>query len=170
MIPGSMRPTVAERHAAGKARRQTTPCSAHAGWVPPEDRPDPVALLREAHASRNRRAAPAALRTNVRITIFVLAGSRAPDGTRPEHDSDHRPTGSGQRRPAPGQLRRIWDSRTAVRLRHCRQLERLVLRAGEPCRFAYHAGTSSGPACVFCTCQPAPTISARSLSTSAQSP
>ncbi len=39
------RPTVEERRAAGKSVRAQVPRSAHAGWQPSPDRPDPVDLL-----------------------------------------------------------------------------------------------------------------------------
>ncbi len=38
-------PTAAERTAAGRTARKRLPRSAHAGWTPPADRPDPVALV-----------------------------------------------------------------------------------------------------------------------------
>src|SRR3984957_15234871 len=41
-----------ERRAAGKALRDVTPRAAHGGWKPPEDRRDPVELLREANEGR----------------------------------------------------------------------------------------------------------------------
>jgi uncharacterized protein (DUF2252 family) len=41
-----------ECRADGRARRVAVPRSSHAGWVAPADRPDPVALLEERHASR----------------------------------------------------------------------------------------------------------------------
>ena len=41
-----------ERRAAGKALRDATPRAAHGGWKPPEDRRDPVELLREANEGR----------------------------------------------------------------------------------------------------------------------
>jgi uncharacterized protein (DUF2252 family) len=45
-------PVLAERLAAGKSRRRTTPRSAHAHWKPTADRPDPVALLEESSRGR----------------------------------------------------------------------------------------------------------------------
>lgn len=45
--------TVKERTAAGKACREKTPVSSHAGWTPAPDRPDPVALLEEQDLSRD---------------------------------------------------------------------------------------------------------------------
>jgi uncharacterized protein (DUF2252 family) len=45
-------PTPAERLAEGKARRARVPRSAHAGWRPPADRPDPVAVLEESSEGR----------------------------------------------------------------------------------------------------------------------
>jgi uncharacterized protein (DUF2252 family) len=44
--------TVEERRAEGRARRVDVPRSSHAGWQPPSDRPDPVALLEERHRTR----------------------------------------------------------------------------------------------------------------------
>jgi uncharacterized protein (DUF2252 family) len=41
-----------ERRARGREARKRTPRSLHAGWTPPNDRPDPVALLEEQAASR----------------------------------------------------------------------------------------------------------------------
>ncbi|MFF1634252.1 DUF2252 domain-containing protein [Leifsonia sp. NPDC058248] len=41
-----------ERRARGLEARKRTPRSLHAGWTPPIDRPDPVALLEEQAASR----------------------------------------------------------------------------------------------------------------------
>jgi uncharacterized protein (DUF2252 family) len=41
-----------ERRAEGRARRVDVPRSAHAGWTPPVDRPDPVAQLEERHRTR----------------------------------------------------------------------------------------------------------------------
>ena len=45
-------PSVAEREAAGKRCRETTPVSAHTGWAPAPDRPDPVALIEEQNLTR----------------------------------------------------------------------------------------------------------------------
>ena len=44
--------SVDERRAKGKESRKRTAPSAHAGWKPAEDRPDPVALLQEQDATR----------------------------------------------------------------------------------------------------------------------
>ena len=45
-------PSVEERRVRGKAQREQTPLSSHAGWKPADDRPDPVALLEEQNARR----------------------------------------------------------------------------------------------------------------------
>jgi uncharacterized protein (DUF2252 family) len=45
-------PTLEERHDAGKAARERTPRLSHEGWMPADDRPDPVALLAEQDESR----------------------------------------------------------------------------------------------------------------------
>ena len=44
--------SVAERRAKGKEARERTPVSAHSGWKPAEDRPDPIALLEDQNTTR----------------------------------------------------------------------------------------------------------------------
>jgi uncharacterized protein (DUF2252 family) len=44
--------SVEERRASGKAAREKAPVSAHTGWVPAPDRPDPVGLLEDQNATR----------------------------------------------------------------------------------------------------------------------
>ena len=45
-------PSVDERRAKGKEARERTPLSAHSGWEPAADRPDPVALLEAQNTTR----------------------------------------------------------------------------------------------------------------------
>ncbi len=45
-------PTRRERRLAGRARRQAVPRSAHGGWMPPDDRRDPVEILQRQGESR----------------------------------------------------------------------------------------------------------------------
>jgi len=45
-------PSIGERRAHGEEARKRTPPSAHSGWKPAADRPDPVALLEEQDATR----------------------------------------------------------------------------------------------------------------------
>ena len=45
-------PSVGERRAHGKEARKLAPPSAHSGWTPAADRPDPVALLEEQNTTR----------------------------------------------------------------------------------------------------------------------
>jgi hypothetical protein len=45
-------PSVDERRAYGEGARKRTPPSAHSGWKPAADRPDPVTLLEEQDATR----------------------------------------------------------------------------------------------------------------------
>ena len=45
-------PSIDERRAKGKKTRELTPTSAHAGWKPADNRPDPVGLLEEQNATR----------------------------------------------------------------------------------------------------------------------
>ena len=51
-------PSVAERKARGKGSRDTTPLADHDGWSPAADRPDPVALLEEQDARREKDLVP----------------------------------------------------------------------------------------------------------------
>ena len=51
-------PTLEERHDAGKAARERTPRLSHEGWMPADDRPDPVALLEEQDETRERDLVP----------------------------------------------------------------------------------------------------------------
>jgi uncharacterized protein (DUF2252 family) len=63
-------PAAAERAAAGKARRDRVPRSAHSAWTPPPDRPDPLAVLAEAGRGRVDRLMP--LR-NARMAVSPFA-------------------------------------------------------------------------------------------------
>ena len=45
-------PSVADRRARGTDARAATPPSSHTGWVPADDRPDPIALLEEQNRTR----------------------------------------------------------------------------------------------------------------------
>ena len=47
-------PSVTDRRAGGADARTRTPLSGHAGWAPPADRPDPVALLEEQNTTGSR--------------------------------------------------------------------------------------------------------------------
>ena len=51
-------PSVEERKAHGKSARKELGPSAHAGWTPAPDRPDPVALLEEQDATREQDLVP----------------------------------------------------------------------------------------------------------------
>jgi uncharacterized protein (DUF2252 family) len=51
-------PSIEERRARGKQARTKTPLSAHAGWEPAADRPDPVGLLVEQDAAREQDLVP----------------------------------------------------------------------------------------------------------------
>ena len=55
VVPAARKVThlsVEERQARGKAARNEVPRSSHGGWVPPANRPDPIALLEEQAVSR----------------------------------------------------------------------------------------------------------------------
>jgi uncharacterized protein (DUF2252 family) len=51
-------PSIDERRVKGKKARELTATSAHAGWKPAGDRPDPVALLEEQNATREADLVP----------------------------------------------------------------------------------------------------------------
>ena len=51
-------PSVEDRRALGKGSRERSALSGHAGWTPAADRPDPVALLEEQNATRERDLVP----------------------------------------------------------------------------------------------------------------
>jgi uncharacterized protein (DUF2252 family) len=52
MVKAIKHPSVDERKTRGKAARERVAPSAHTGWEPAADRPDPVALLEEQNATR----------------------------------------------------------------------------------------------------------------------
>ena len=52
MVKRVEHPTVEDRKARGKDARDRADLSSHSGWVPAQDRPDPVALLEEQNATR----------------------------------------------------------------------------------------------------------------------
>ena len=51
-------PSAAEQRAAGTEARTRVPVSAHAGWAPATDRPDPVAVLAEQNQTREQDLVP----------------------------------------------------------------------------------------------------------------
>jgi len=51
-------PTLEERQEAGKVARERAPRLSHEGWMPADDRPDPVALLVEQDGSREQDLVP----------------------------------------------------------------------------------------------------------------
>ncbi len=51
-------PTLGERRTHGTQARTDTPLGSHAGWQPPADRPDPVALLEEQNRTRDADLVP----------------------------------------------------------------------------------------------------------------
>ena len=51
-------PSVADRRAKGADARIANPPVNHAGWVPADDRPDPVAMLEEQNVAREQDLVP----------------------------------------------------------------------------------------------------------------
>ncbi len=66
-----------ERRAAGKALRDQTPRAAHGGWKPPEDRRDPVELLREANEGRIAELIPLRFSRMVQSPFAFYRGAAA---------------------------------------------------------------------------------------------
>jgi uncharacterized protein (DUF2252 family) len=71
------RPSVAQRQTEGRAARKTVPRSAHAGWKPPPDRPDPIAILRAQDARRIPRLIPLRYQRMLASPLAFLRGAAA---------------------------------------------------------------------------------------------
>jgi hypothetical protein len=67
--------TVAQRQAAGKALRDTTPRSSHATWASPADRLDPIDLLEAQAQSRISELAPIRYGRMLASPVAFLRGS-----------------------------------------------------------------------------------------------
>ena len=72
-----------EHAALGKAARKAVPLSAHAGWTPAPDRPDPIALLRSQDGARVPELVPIRYGRMLRLAVHVLPRRGAADGRRP---------------------------------------------------------------------------------------
>jgi uncharacterized protein (DUF2252 family) len=73
----AVRPSVAQRLAAGKALRDKTPRSAHARYDKQEDRPDPVAILEQQNATRVKKLVPVRYARMLESPFAFLRGSAA---------------------------------------------------------------------------------------------
>lgn len=71
------RPLVADRIAAGKALRKTTPRSRHAAYEPRADRPDPVAILEQQNETRVQKLVPVRYARMLASPFTFLRGSAA---------------------------------------------------------------------------------------------
>ena len=69
-----MHHSVDERTERGRAAREQTPPSAHAGWAPARGRPDPVALLEEIMAAVRRFVKDAVRSDDVTILVLRYTG------------------------------------------------------------------------------------------------
>ena len=89
--------TVEERRAEGRARRADVSRSSHAGWRPPNDRPDPIALLEARHRHASRDLVPIRVGRMLVSPFTFLRGAAEVMA----HDLSSTPTtGSGSRRAA----------------------------------------------------------------------
>jgi uncharacterized protein (DUF2252 family) len=70
-------PTVAERYAAGRAKRADAPRSSHAGWEPPTDRSDPIGILEEQATTRLPQLVPIRYGRMATSPFAFLRGSAA---------------------------------------------------------------------------------------------
>ena len=52
------RPSLAEQYAIGKSLREKCPRQSHADWKPPNDRPEPVALVKASDKGRIAQLVP----------------------------------------------------------------------------------------------------------------
>ena len=70
-------PSVAERLAAGKARREKVPRTAHAAYERHADRPDPIAILEKQNATRIQKLVPVRFARMLASPFAFLRGSAA---------------------------------------------------------------------------------------------
>ena len=110
-------PSVDERTARGRAAREHVPPSAHTGWAPAPDRPDPVALLEEQNASREPDLLPVRHGRMLVSPFTFYRGAAKIMAT----DLNHTPTAglerTALRRRAPLELRCVRVTRTNVAVR-----------------------------------------------------
>ena len=93
--------------AAGKALRVKVPRESLAAFEPPRRRMDPVAILEAQAKTRLPQLIPGALRADVDISFCLPSWLGRRDGAGLESLAYHRPDGSGVRRHAPVELRRL---------------------------------------------------------------
>ena len=100
-------PGVDERRATGRRSREHVPRSAHAGWRPAADRPDPVALLEEQNATREPDLVPVR-HGRMMVSPFTFYRGAAKIMAADLKDTPTgRPDGSALRRRPSVELRRV---------------------------------------------------------------
>jgi uncharacterized protein (DUF2252 family) len=72
---GPIPPTSAQRRSAGRQARRRVARSAHAGWLPPPDRADPVEVLAESNRTRVPELVPLRYRRMIASPFAFLRGS-----------------------------------------------------------------------------------------------
>ena len=110
-------PSVEERRQAGRLARAHVPRSSQADRVPPDDRPDPVAFVREADRGRVAELLPLRYARMAASPFAFLRGAAALMAS----DLSSTPTtgwaSTGVRRRPPSELRHLRDARTRVGIR-----------------------------------------------------
>jgi uncharacterized protein (DUF2252 family) len=64
-----------KRRQAGKLLRSAVPHAEHAGWTPPDDRPDPVAIIEKANEGRQKHLIPLRMGRMARSPFAFLRGA-----------------------------------------------------------------------------------------------
>ena len=106
-VPQRYKSTPAERAALGKAARKRSPRSSHAGWKPAADRPDPVQLLEEQAAQRDRGAGAHTLRAHALVALRFLPWRRTHHGERLVTHAGLGPSGADMRGRPSDELRAL---------------------------------------------------------------
>ena len=116
-------PSVDERRAKGKEARERTPLSAHSGWKPAADRPDPVALLEAQNAAREPDLVPVRHGRMMVSPFTFYRGAAKIMAADLDGDADGRHPCPTVRRRAPVELRglRVAGARPAVRSQRLRR-------------------------------------------------
>ena len=104
-------------------RGSQTPPELHAGWVPADDRPDPVALLEEQNADPGAGPGAGPARPDDGLPVHVLPRRGEDHGHRPGRHPDRRVDRAAVRGRAPVQLRgvRLPGTATVVRPQRLRR-------------------------------------------------
>ena len=116
-------PSVADRAAHGADARIQTPPELHTGWLPAEDRPDPVTQLEEQNVDQGTRPGAGPARPDDGLPVHVLPRRGEDHGHRPRRHPDRRADHPVVRGRAPVQLRvvRLPGTRPGLRPQRLRR-------------------------------------------------